>query len=277
VDRALTFAGQAPRVIAIALAYAAFTLWTLGYPEQALTRITELLTLVHGLSHPFSLARALHYATSLHLMRREWAAAQAQAETALALSTKQGFEQWVGILTLQRGEALAAQGRYEEGLTQMHHGLATKQARGSGIGRPGELARIAEAYGRSGQDEAGLRLLDEALAWMDQHGEDRSAAMVYRIKGELLLRQAIPDVPQAEACFHRALDVARAQQAKSLELHAATSLSRLWQRQGKRAEAHRLLAPIYGWFTEGFDTRDLQEAKALLHDLGSAGVREHVG
>ena len=258
-------ARQDPRLIP--LAYAASTLWMLGYPDQALTRIHELLTLVQGLSDPFSLARALHYATGLYLMRREWAIAQARAEAGLALSTERGFEQWVGVLTFQRGQALAAQGQYAEGLSQMHQGLATKQARGAEIARPGELSRIAEAYSRSGQAEAGLRLLDEALAWMDKHGEDRTAASVYRVKGELLLRQAVPDASQAEACFQQALTVAHRQQARSWELRAAMSLARLWQEQGKRTAARELLAPLYGWFTEGFDTADLQEARALLDEL----------
>jgi class 3 adenylate cyclase/predicted ATPase len=256
---------QDPRLIP--LAYAAFALWMLGYPDQALTRIHELLTLVQGLSDPFSLARALHWATSLHLRRRDWAIAQAQAEAALALSNGRGFEQWVGVLTFQRGQALAAQDQYAEGLAQMHQGLATKQAAGSEIGRPGELAQMAAAYGRSGQPEAGRPLLDEALAWMDTHGEDFTAAEVYRIQGELLLRQAVPDAPQAEACFQQALAVAHRQQARSYELRAALSLSRLWQRQGKRGDARAVLAPIYSWFTEGFDTADLQEAMALLEAL----------
>ena len=127
---------------------------------------------------------------------------------------------------------------------------------------------LAEAYGGIGQAEEGLRLLAEALAWVDTTGERYCEAEVYRIKGELLLQQAVSDVPQAEACFQQALAVARRQQAKSWELRAAMSLSRLWQRQGKRAAARELLAPIYGWFTEGFDTADLQEAKTLLEELG---------
>ena len=264
-DRGLSFAGQDPRVIS--LAYAAVTLWMLGYPAQALTRIDELLSFVQERSHPFSLVRALHYATSLHLMRREWATAQARAEAALALSTEQGFGQFVGSLTFQRGQALAGQAQYAEGLAQMRQGLATKQAMGSEIGRAGELALMAEAYGGSGQPEAGRPLLDEALAWMDTHGEDRTASVVYRIQGELLLRHAVPDAPQAEACFQQALAVARRQQTKSLELRVVMSLARLWQRQGQCAEAYELLDPIYGWFTEGFDTADLQEAKALLEAL----------
>ena len=149
----------------------------------------------------------------------------------------------------------------------MHQGLAATQATGQRNGLSVFLALLAEASGQSGQAEAGLRLLAEALAHVDHTGERYYEAEVYRIKGELLLQQAVPDAPQAEACFQQALVVARRQQARSWELRAAMSLSRLWQQQGKRTEARELLAPIYSWFTEGFDTPDLQEAKALLEAL----------
>ncbi len=126
---------------------------------------------------------------------------------------------------------------------------------------------LAEAYGESGQAEEGLRLLAKALATTHQHGMHLWEPELYRVKGELLLRQLVPDAQEAESCFRQALDSAHRQEAKSLELRAATSLSRLWQRQGKDAEARTLLAPIYGWFTEGFDTADLREAKGLLDAL----------
>jgi predicted ATPase len=123
---------------------------------------------------------------------------------------------------------------------------------------------LAEALGKAGEADEGLRLLAEGLALVEQHEERYYEAELYRLKGELLLARAVEPHAEAEACFHQALDVARRQEAKSLELRAAMSLSRLWQHQGKTAEAHELLTPIYGWFTEGFDTADLQEAKALL-------------
>src|SRR6266566_407574 len=129
------------------------------------------------------------------------------------------------------------------------------------------LARLAAAYGQVGQVEEGLHVLAEALAVVDTTGERSAEAEMHRLHGELLLQRPVPEAPAAAACFQQALDVARRQQAKSWELRAAMSLSRLWQRQGKRAEARELLAPIYGWFTEGFDTADLQEAKALLNEL----------
>jgi predicted ATPase len=249
------------------LGYAAFTLWRLGYPAQALARCHELLTLVQGLSHTFTLALALIYAATLHYLRREWATTQERAEAALALASEQEFGQWVGEAIHFRGLALAMQGQHEEGIAQMEQGLAAKHATGADSGLSAFLVRLAMAYGGIGQAEVGLRLLAEALAWVDTTGERHSEAEVYRLKGELLLRQAIPDASQAEACFLRALDVARRQQARSWALRAAMSLSRLWQCQGKRDQARVLLAPIYGWFSEGFDTADLLDARALLEAL----------
>jgi predicted ATPase len=272
LEQALTLPSPQPdyelSLYAVAIrAYTALTLWRLGYPDQALTRLHEMLTHVQGLSHAYMLVRALFYAASLHQLRREARATQERAEAALALLTEQEFGQWVGSVTFQRGWALAVQGQHGEGLAQMHQGLAAKQATGS-VNRLSEsLACLAEAYGEIGQAEEGLRLLAEALTWVDTTGERHFEAEVYRVKGELLLRQAVPDMPQAEACFQQALVVAHHQQAKSWELRAAMSLCRLWQRQGKRDEACELLASIYGWFTEGFDTADLQEAKALLDEL----------
>ena len=125
---------------------------------------------------------------------------------------------------------------------------------------------LAEAHGQGGQVDEGFHLLAEALAMVDTT-RSRLAAELHRLHGELLLRQAIPDTPQAEACFQQALEVARHQQARSWELRTAMSLSRLWQQQGKGAEARELLAPVYDWFTEGFDTPDLQDARALLEEL----------
>jgi predicted ATPase len=130
------------------------------------------------------------------------------------------------------------------------------------------LVLLAEAVGQIGQVEEGLRLLAEALTAFEVSGRGDMLTEAYRLKGEFLLRQSVPDTAQAEACFQQALTIARRQQAKSWELRSSTSLARLWQQQGKRAEAHELLAPIYGWFTEGFDTADLQEAKGLLEELG---------
>jgi predicted ATPase len=153
-------------------------------------------------------------------------------------------------------------------MTQMQQSVAASEAEGpGGQSRPMHLALLAEAYGTVGRVEDGLYWLAESLTRMDTTGYRHYAAEAYRVKGELLLRQAAPDASQAAACFQHALTIARRQQAKSWELRAAMSLSRLWQRQGQRAAARALLAPIYDWFTEGFGTPDLQDVRALLQEL----------
>jgi predicted ATPase len=242
-------------------------LWDLGYPDQAVQQDREALSIAHALAHPYSLSVTLLETARLHGRRREWQTVQTHAEAILALATEHGFAAFMAQGTLLRGTALAAQGQKVEGLAQMRQALAALRATGRGSGMPARLAQLAEVYRQVGQVDEGLHLLVEALAVVDATGERRDEAELHRLHGELLLQQAVPDAPAAEVCFQRALDVARHLEAKSLELHAAMSLARLWQQQGKRQEAHDLLAPVYGWFTEGFDTADLQEAKALLDAL----------
>jgi predicted ATPase len=190
-----------------------------------------------------------------------------QAEAAVALSTEQGFPLWAAYGTSVRGWALAMQGQGEAGLAQIRQGIAALRATGAALLVPFLCTVLAEVCDHLCHPEAGLQALAEAHTLVEQQEERWWEAEVCRLRGVLLLRQ--PGTPQAEAeaWLHRALDVARQQQAKSLELRSAMSLARLWQQQGKRQEAHDLLAPIYGWFTEGFDTADLQEAQALLDAL----------
>jgi TOMM system kinase/cyclase fusion protein len=249
------------------LSYGAWTLWQCGYPDQALKRSNEAITLAQELSHPHSLASALDYAAFVHCYRREGQATQEQAEAGMALASEKGFPQFVTLGMILRGWALAVQGQGEAGIAQIHQGLAAFRAVGSELGQSWLLALLAEAYGEVGQTEEGLTLLAEALAVVDKTEERYWEAELHRLKGELLLAVSAEKHAEAETCFHHALDLARHQQGKSLELRAAMSLSRLWQQQGKRDEARALLAPIYSWFTEGFDTADLQEAKALLEAL----------
>jgi predicted ATPase len=205
----------------------------------------------------------------LHQFRRERPLTLELAERAMRVSTEQGFASWLALGTILRGWALAQQGQGEEGIAQMRQGLAAYLATGAELGRPRQLAMLAEAYGRVGQTAEGLAILAEALTAVYNTGERSYEAELYRLKGELLLARSAAKQAEADACFRQALDVARRQQAKSWELRAAMSLSRLWQQQGKRIEARQLLAPVYGWFTEGFDTADLQEAKALVAELSS--------
>jgi class 3 adenylate cyclase/predicted ATPase len=259
--------------------WAAFDLWTLGYPEAALQQSQAMLALAQELAHPFSVGAALVSAAIVQQCRRDLPGTQAWAEATLTLATEQGFPYFMGWSAILRGWALAMQGQAEEGLAQMRQGLAACRATGAEGFRPLWLALLAEASGHAGQGDEGLRAVAEALAAVHTTGERWWEAELHRLQGELLLIQgadrgdwrADPTGPsliaEAESCFQRALDVARCQQAKSFELRAAMSLSRLWQRQGKRQEARDLLAPIYHWFTEGFDTADLQAAKALLEEL----------
>jgi predicted ATPase len=249
------------------LNYAANTLWCLGSPAQALQRSQEALALAQALAHPYSLTVAQHWAAFLHYRRREALMAYAQAEALLTLAAEQGFPLWVGFGTFWRGWALTMQGHGVEGMMQMHQGMTAILATGQALSRPLCLVLLAEAAGHVGQVEEGLRLLAEALTAFEASGRGDLLTEAYRLQGEFLLCHAVPDASQAEACFQQALAIARRQRAKSWELRAATSLSRLWQRQGKPKEAHDLLAPIFGWFTEGFDTADLKEAKVLLDEL----------
>jgi class 3 adenylate cyclase/predicted ATPase len=250
--------------------YTAWTLWLLGYPEQAQQRNDQALALAHALAHPFSQVVALLYAAMFHLLRREGPAAQERAETELALATAQGFPFWVAGGTIVRGWALATQGQTAEGIAQMRQGITAWRALGASVVLATYLATLAEVCGQVGQLEDAQHLLREAQTLVDSTGERYWEAEVYRLQGELLVQASRGKMREAAEHFHQALDIARRQQAKSLELRAAMSLSRLWQQQGKRDAAHELLAPIYGWFTEGFDTADLKEAKALLEELSSS-------
>jgi predicted ATPase/class 3 adenylate cyclase len=257
--------GQDPGVACRCLA--AWPIWVLGYPDQALQSIHEALTLAQELTHPFSLVYALNMAVLVHQFRREVQTVQERVEALIALSTEQGFPFWLAYGTILRGWALTAQGEGAEGIAQINQGLVAHQATGAELQRPYFLSLLAEAYGKVGQPEEALTMLVEALAIVDNNGDRHWEAELHRRKGELLLMQKGRKVGEAEECFRQALAIARHQQAKSLELRAAMSLSRLWQQQGKQETAHQLLAEIYDWFTEGFDTADLQEAKALLEEL----------
>jgi predicted ATPase/DNA-binding winged helix-turn-helix (wHTH) protein len=250
-------------------ALAAEVLWALGYPDQAVQRCQEALTMAHALEHPWTLAQALRFSAQLHARRREWQGAQSHAEALLTLATEHGFGRYAAMGVFFRGWALTAQGQGSEGIVQMRQGLDASRATGTVLNMPLWLAQLGAAHGQIGQVDEGLHLLAEALAMEDTTGGCYPEAELHRLHGELLhaaygVRQA---EGAAEACFQQALDIAHCQDAKALELRTAMSLSRLWQQQGKRDQAHQLLAPIYGWFTEGFDTADLQEAKALLTDL----------
>jgi predicted ATPase len=219
---------------------------------------------------------ALWQAAALHQHRREGQAAQERAEAAIRLSTERGFPHWVAYGTSLRGWALAEQGQEEEGIAQVRWGMAAWQDTGAEIGRTYYIALLAEAYGKAGQAEKGLAALADAAAMVDKTRDRRWEAELYRPKGELLLAQEsksqraeieTDSQGEAETCFLKAIEIAQKQQAKSWELRATMSLARLLASQGRRDEARTMLAEIYGWFTEGLDTADLKDAKALLDEL----------
>jgi predicted ATPase len=248
-------------------AYVAGTLWLLGYPEQALARVHEALTLAHELAHAFSLAFARCWVATVSQFCRDVPAVHEHAEAAVTLATEQGFPLWITHGTSVHGWGLALQGQGEEGMAQVLQGIAAWRATGAVQLVPYFSTLLAEVSAHLGHIEDGLQALAEAHTLVEQHEERWWEAEIHRLRGVLLLQQTGTPQAEAETWLQRALDVARRQEAKSLELRAAMSLSRLWQQQGRQAEARELLAPVYGWFTEGFDTADLQEARALLDTL----------
>jgi predicted ATPase len=265
--RRLTFIYGAADAEVRSLSYLGMTLWQLGHPEQALKRGHEALALAQALSHAFSLGFAEFHIGIVRQLRREAAAAEQAADALMALSTEHGLTDFLAWATVQRGWAIAHQGRHEEGIAQIKGGLATCRATGVELLQPYFLCLLADACMNMGRLDDGLHALREAMAGADARGTRAFGAEMHRLKGELLLRQGDSTVAEAQACFQRAIEIARTQNGKSLELRASTSLARLLAKQGRRAEARTMLAEIYGWFTEGFDTADLKEAKALLDGL----------
>jgi DNA-binding winged helix-turn-helix (wHTH) protein/tetratricopeptide (TPR) repeat protein len=253
----------------------AWALQQLGYPEQARQRSEEALALARQRLSPFNLSNALVYLAVLYLWCCEWHITRQWIEETANLTPTPSSPLYLALGRIIEGAAFAALGQGQEGLACIHQGLAACHALGAQLLRPWALAMLAESYARLGQPETGLTALAEAQALMATTRETFYAAEIARLQGQLLLqtdgqaldRRAGASPTTAETCFQYALEVARRQQARWWELRAAVSLSRLWQQQGKQAEAHALLAPIYGWFTEGFDTADLQEAKTLLDAL----------
>jgi adenylate cyclase len=245
----------------------AWTLWFLGYPEQALQSSYRAGLLAQDLGHPSNQVAATYCAARLRQLRRDVPETYELAEATIASSSEQGLGYYLSLGTFVRGWARFQQGQHEKAVDDMHRALAARRAVGGEVTRPPFLALLADAYGQMGQAEEGFSLLDEARTLMDKNGQRYYDAELHRFKGELLIAQSADNAAEAETCFQKALDVARSQQAKSLELRAATGLARLWQSQGKRQEAYGLLQPVYAWFTEGFDTADLKDAKALLDEL----------
>jgi class 3 adenylate cyclase/tetratricopeptide (TPR) repeat protein len=274
-SRQLAFSrGTDPGVVC--LSRLAWTLWRLGYPDRALARSHEAIALAQRLSHPYSLMFALLYDAHIHVWRREASCAKERIEAVLSLIRENGFVQFLAGGIMRLGWVLVEQGAIEDGLAHIRQSIEAHRIHGTELGRHETLSVLAQACGKAGQAQEGLRVLAEALAMAHNNAELYCEPELYRLNGELLLQadrhglvsdSDTPRAAEAEASFHQAIALARQQGAKSLELRAVMSLSRLWQHQGKRTEARHILTEIYHWFTEGFDTLDLHEAKALLDGL----------
>jgi len=239
--------------------------WALGYPAQAVLTMESTLVHARSLAHPYSIAITLLFAAQLSQLRRDTASARTQAEEALAISAEHGLDAvWLWCL-LPRGWAIAQEGDVPAGITDICEAMTRRRAANIGAVWPWFYTILAEAQGQLGKIDDALAGLEEALQWVQRNDEHLYEAEAHRIRGELLFKQHDPAA--AETCFQQALTVARNQQAKSWELRAAMSMARMWLQQNRTDEARQLLAPVYDWFTEGFDTADLIEAKALLDQL----------
>jgi adenylate cyclase len=250
-------------------AIAGIAMLLLGFPDKALEYSREALTYSRTLSHPYSLAFAMRWAGLLHIFRREANETRELAEASIAHATEWSLGIWLSLGTIWRGWALTEDGQLEAGIADMRQGLAEFQATGSKFVLPYMIGLHASALREMGKGDESVRLVDDALEMVDETGERFCEAELHRLKGVVLMGQFTPDPRVAEISFLRALEIARTQSAKFWELRAATSLARLWHSQGKTTEARGLLAPVYGWFTEGFDTADLKEAKSLLDELNA--------
>jgi predicted ATPase len=275
------------------MAHAALALWMLGYPARAVAQMPEALALARLLDHPFSLSYSCHFAAVLHTWLADRRAVEARGDEGVRIDTEHGFALFLSIGAVYRGWLLAEEGHGLEGLVQMERAVARYREIGAGMLLPMFLALLAGVQERLGRIADGLATVSEALATGQEAGQRYWEAELHRLKGELTLRAeartardagvrrprsggrprgavapATPATKEAEAMFLQALTVARRQQARSLELRAATSLGRLWASQGKTAEARSLLGDVYDWFTEGLDTADLIEARSLLARLG---------
>jgi predicted ATPase len=261
----LRLSGQDDGVLC--MAYTALSLWIVGAPAQAHQRMTQTLELAYALAHPFSLSYVLFFAAMLSQLQRQAAAVQERAATLIALANQQGFQVYLDFGMMLHGWALTVQGQADAGLAQLQQGLATYHATRGVVAYHYFVSLLADAQGTCGHHAEGLRLVAKALAAVPRSGRFWEAEL-YRQRGDLLLRDnPTAHATEAEACLQQARRIARQQGARVLELRATMSLSRLWQQQDKSAAAHALLAPLYGWFTEGFDTVELQEARALLEEL----------
>ena len=239
----------------------------LGHPDRALAEIEEALALAKRVEHPISLADALSQAGFVHGQRGEIDRWRKRAEEVVVLAERLGFPIYLGLGRFSRGSARLESGEGEAGIAEMQQAAVELARIGSGLGAPQGLFFLASGLRKVGLHDDALGALALGVARAEQQGQHFYDAELHRLRAEILLDMDGNAVEEAEALFHQSLQIARRQEAKAFELRAATSLARLRQRQGKRDAARALLAPLYAWLTEGFDTRDLKDAKTLLEEL----------
>jgi predicted ATPase len=242
--------------------------WVLGYPEAARAETDRTLKHSREIGHVATLMRSLYHASLSHAFRGEFVAANALGDELLALADEQRSPAWKPLGMFAQGYVLRLMGKASDAVQVIAAGITAHRSNGT-IQTPLALSNLARAHAELGQWDDAWRCLDEAITVSETTGERWYGPEIHRIGGEIAQLMPKPDAAKAEAYFEHALSVARQQQAKSWELRAAMSMARLWRDQGKRDEARDLLAPVYGWFTEGFDTLDLKEAKALLNELAA--------
>jgi predicted ATPase len=255
---------------AASYAYGAWCWWLLGYPDQALRLGEEALAVPDRIQHAYSQSRGLYWISTLRAYRREWPIVEELAAATIAAAQEHGLAMVVADGRIMRGAARAMLDPRDECVTEIREGLAAYRATGARFQNTYHLILLAQALAACGHHGEALAALREAAALVEETGERYVEAEIYRLEGSL--RLAENGTAEAEACYVKALEVARAQEARSLELRAAGDLARLWAGQGRRSEARDLLAPIYGWFSEGFDTADLKEAKTLLDELTEPAI-----
>ena len=259
--------GQDPGVTI--LSFRSWVLWFLGYPDAALTDADRVVKDAREIGQVATLMMALNRTSFAHKLCRNYAEASSLADQVVALADEKGASYWRAAANVLQGDLCALTGKATVAVQTITSGLAAMQLTGATVYVPTYLSGLARAYADLGRFNDAWRSIGEAFAAMETTKERMFEAEIHRTAGEIALMPPDPDPRKAEAYFNRALSVAHEQQAKSWELRASMSLARLWRDQGKTQQARELLAPVYGWFTEGFDTRDLKEAKALLEELAS--------
>ena len=245
--------------------FAAWCLWLLGYPEQAFQLGNEALATAERIPHDYTRSRGFYYDSVLHAFRREWTTVESRAAAAIAWAQERGHAMVAAVCGIMQASAQAMLAPREEFVAEIRQGISGYRATGARTQGTCHLVLLAQALVACGRHGEGLAALREAAAFAEETGERFVEAEIHRIEGNL--RLAANGAVEAEACYLRALELAQVQRARSLELRAAADLARLWAERGERARAADLLAPVYGWFSEGFDTPDLKDAKALVDDL----------